>query len=73
MNIGAETTYRETSKIDGCTEWERRKVGINLSAGPVNAVEYCRLVYKMPNFEVMSRAFAEEHQLADRCIETKAA
>lgn len=58
LNIGAETTYRELSKIEGCSEWERRMIGINLTAGPVNAVEFCRLVYKMPNFSAMATQYA---------------
>lgn len=72
-NISAETTYRELSKFDGCTEWERRRIGINLTGGPVNATEFCRLVYKLPNYETLANAFAQEHNLQSKSIEIRSA
>lgn len=60
MNISAETTYREVSKIEHMTDWERRVIGINLTAGPVNSVEYCRLVHKLPNFQTLGKAFEQD-------------
>lgn len=60
LNISSETTYRELSKIEFCSEWERRVIGINLTGGPVNAVEFCRHVYKLPNFSTMAMAYAED-------------
>lgn len=40
-------------------------VGINLTAGPVNAVEFCRIVYKMPGFDTMAAEFAKAKNKAE--------
>lgn len=64
LNISAETTYREVSKIENMSDWERRVIGINLTAGPVNSVEYCRLVHKLPDFQVIGKAFEEDRVMA---------
>ena len=51
LNISHETTWRELVKIEGVSDKARRRIGINLTGGPNNAVEICREVYKLPNFE----------------------
>ena len=61
LNISAETTYRELSKIEGVSDWERRVIGINLTGGPVNSVEYCRIVHKLPDFRTLAKAYEEDH------------
>ena len=47
-NIAKETTVRELSAIEGLPESKRREVGINISGGPVNAIEICVEVLDMP-------------------------
>jgi hypothetical protein len=39
FNICKRTTWRELCSIEGVSELERRRQGINLSGGPVNAIE----------------------------------
>lgn len=48
FNMSKETTLRELSRIRGLTEWQRRSIGINLSGGPVNALEICHTAFGFP-------------------------
>lgn len=47
-NTAKETTYRELAKIEGMSEDARRKLGINLSGGIVNAIQIGVTAYKLP-------------------------
>ena len=47
-NISKSTTRREVISIKGVSDQDRRKIGYNLTAGRVNAVEYCTVVHKVP-------------------------
>ena len=48
LNIAKETTARELSSIEGLPEHKRREIGINVSGGPVNAIEICVEVMGLP-------------------------
>jgi hypothetical protein len=50
-NISKSTTRREVVKIQGVSDDERRQIGYNLTAGRVNAVEYCTTVHKVPQLK----------------------
>lgn len=64
LNISTDTTYRELCKVQGMTEWERRAMGINLTGGHVNAAEFCRTLYKMPNFTtLLDRYMQDKHSV----------
>lgn len=61
LNISHETTWRELVKIEGVSDKARRRIGINLTGGPNNAVEICREVYKLPNFETFYTYVQEQY------------
>ena len=69
LNISTETNYRELSKIEGCTEWQRRMVGINLTGGAVNATELCRLMYRAPTYAQLGRKFGDSMGLSAKSID----
>lgn len=48
LNIARETTNRELVSIEGLSEETRRDVGINISGGPINALEIAHKVYGLP-------------------------
>lgn len=50
-NISKSTTRREVVAIKGVSDQERRRLGYNLTAGRVNAVEYCTTVHKVPQLK----------------------
>jgi len=60
-NISRSTTKREIIQIQGVTEEMRRRQGVNLSGGYVNAVEFCQGVFKLPGLEQMLAAYLREH------------
>jgi hypothetical protein len=61
MNISKETTHREVVDIEGVSEYTRRMQGLNLSAGHVNAVEFCTDLFGMPQLTELLSAFEEDH------------
>jgi len=63
LNISHETTFREVSQIQGLDLAMRRKIGINITGGRTNALEFCRDVYKTPTLETMLAAYMEEKNL----------
>jgi len=63
MNISKRTTAKELCYIRGVTQEERRAIGVNLSAGHVNAVEICRTVYKAPSFDQILERFDQKRAL----------
>lgn len=60
FNISKETTHRELISINGVSDFQRRMQGINLSSGPVNAVEICTEIFNMPTMNQMLDAFIAE-------------
>ena len=46
-NMSKETTVKELVDIEGVIEKDRRKIGINLSAGPVNACEFSQTAFNL--------------------------
>lgn len=59
-NVSKETTMMEIVEIDGLTMNELRECGLNMMAGSVNAVQFCKRIYRLPEFETLSGAFLEE-------------
>lgn len=49
MNACKETTHREIVKIEGLDEISKRAIGVNLSAGAVNACRIAEVGYKAPD------------------------
>lgn len=47
-NTAKETTVRELSTIEGLNEERRRELGINISGGPINAIEFCVTALDLP-------------------------
>lgn len=64
FNISKSTTRKELCKVQGVQEYMQRMQGINLSAGHVNAVEFCENMYGMPSLETLLHAFMKEEGLA---------
>lgn len=60
MNVGKETTAYEICRIENVTINEQRIVGLNITGGATNAVEYCNIIHKLPTLEVMSELVAKE-------------
>lgn len=65
LNISRETCTMEFSKIQGITEHHRREVGVNLMAGPVNAVEICEKILGAPELDTLLERFEEQHGKKD--------
>lgn len=56
-NISKATTMLELSEIEGVSELDRRVVGLNVTGGEVNAIEFCTRVYKLPELTTLADAF----------------
>lgn len=67
-NISKSTTRREVVRIMGVSDTERRQIGYNLTAGRVNAVEFCTTVHKVPQLKNIM-----EHLDIDKSDSDKAA
>lgn len=50
----------ELCDIEGVSEEDRRIVGLNMTAGEVNAVEFCTRIYKLPEIATLADAFMAE-------------
>lgn len=57
MNASKATTVLELVSIEGVSEKERRRIGVNISGGTTNAINYCETVHKHPGLQ----AFYEEY------------
>ena len=64
-NISRETTVLELSSIEGVLEHTRYLVGLNMMGGNVNAVSFCRRVYKMPSLETIRSQYREKYKNLD--------
>lgn len=51
MNVGKETTTYEICRIEGLSNADQRMLGLNITGGATNAVEYCRVMHRLPSFE----------------------
>ena len=60
MNISKETTYTEFSKIKGCSEKMKRKFGLDLTGGHVNAVTLAQEFLGFPDFDTLLAEFKGE-------------
>lgn len=60
FNVSKETTAKELISIEGVDEYTQRMMGINMSAGHVNAVEICNNLFKMPPLFDLLDAFEED-------------
>ncbi len=59
LNMGRETLVMEFSMIKGVSEYHRRELGVNMTAGLVNAVEICQKTMKGTGFDDMLKAYKE--------------
>ena len=60
LNTSKETTIRELTSIDGIPEEVFRMQNMGLSAGHVNAVDYCTQMFGFPEHREMLIAFMED-------------
>lgn len=49
--------------MKGVSEHHRREVGVNLTAGRVNAVEICQKILNAPSLDDLLERFQREHNL----------
>jgi hypothetical protein len=59
LNIARETTVMEFSAMKGISELHRREVGVNLTAGRVNALEICQKILAAPKLDDLLKAYLE--------------
>lgn len=60
MNLSKETTMMELGRIKGVTTSMQRLIGVNLTGGPVNAIEILGEVMRAPSPWDLLEAFEEE-------------
>ena len=60
MNLSKETTMMELGRIKGVTTSAQRLVGVNLTGGPVNAIEIMEEVMRAPTSWDLLDAFMQE-------------
>jgi hypothetical protein len=60
-NISKETTMIEVYQIDGVPDPVRRAIGVNLTAGAVNAIEIGQRAFNLPTSNELLRAFREKN------------
>ena len=60
FNISKKTTLRELTNIVGIDEEVYRKQNMRLSAGHVNAVEYCSTMFGMPKLDELLNILDED-------------
>ena len=60
FNISRSTTHKELIKIENVSEEERRRQGLNLSAGPTNAVEVVTGLFGLPDMNTLLKAFQNQ-------------
>lgn len=62
LNISKETTVNEIGRIEGIDEYTQRMQNINLiTAGHVNAVEYCTSMFNFPTMFELLDEFEKEN------------
>jgi hypothetical protein len=65
LNISRVTTWMELARIENVSDQQRRRFGINATAGHVNASEICREIYKMPSHSQVLKAYREHRKDRD--------
>ncbi len=60
-NIGKDTTSREIVEIEGIDEEVFRMQNMHLSAGHVNAIEYCTTMMGFPKLDELLTAFDQKN------------
>lgn len=60
MNLSKMTTMYEVGRIAGITTSDQRLVGINLTGGPVNAIEIMQMTMQAPSPWDLLEAFEKE-------------
>lgn len=63
FNIGKATTRKELIRIEGVPSHLQRTMGINLSAGHTNAVEFAVNCYHLPQLDTWLEAFRQKQGL----------
>lgn len=61
LNQSKETTRKELCDIDGIEEYVYRAQNMNLTGGATNASQYCREMFKAPNYSQMLDLFKQLH------------
>ena len=71
LNLSRACVFRELSRIEGVSDYQFRKLGINfITGGKTNAVDFCRIVYKAPSmFELLEHFDATRPKEEARTIE----
>jgi hypothetical protein len=59
-NISRETTILELCSIQGVSDTDRRIIGLNLTGGSVNSVEFMTRAHKAPQLTELLDAFLSE-------------
>jgi len=59
LNIARETCVMEFGRMKGIREHERREVGVNLTAGRVNAIEICEKILGAPKLDDLLHEFKD--------------
>lgn len=60
LNQSRETRLMELCRVQGGDEWDRRRAGINLTSGKVNAIEIANTFLGLPDIDVVLRAFCKD-------------
>lgn len=60
LNQSRETRLLELCRVQGGDEWDRRRAGINLTGGKVNAIEIANSFLKMPDIDVVLEKFCAD-------------
>lgn len=60
LNIARETCLMEFCRMQGIGELYRREVGVNLTAGRINATEIMQKILKAPKFDDLLDGFKAE-------------
>ncbi len=61
MNLGKETTISEPCRIKGVGIEAQRKLSINLTAGPVNAIEIMQSACKIKSLDDWAEEIRRRH------------
>ena len=69
-NQSRETTIIELISIEGVSEEVRRRAGVNLTAGRVNAMEIANELFLMPDKDVVLEAFLKRMNAANEEVVT---
>lgn len=60
LNISRKETRLELCDIKGVSEADRRIVGLNLTGGKVNHVEFCTRILNAPELDELAIAYMKE-------------